>query len=107
MKYYRTEQADQETTINILYDEQIIKIYSSRPEIIKQLTNEIGEPTIKYRKSKTYWSGASWKIQFADIERVRKILNKEIIIDDEVQIERKKEKKQENENNKSYQISML
>ena len=81
MRYYKTEPAEQETTINILYKEQIIRIYSSRVETIEKLTKKIGEPDHRYKKSKTYWSGACWEIQFADIERVKEILNKEIILD--------------------------
>ena len=68
MRYYKTEPAEQETTINILYKEQIIRIYSSRVETIEKLTKKIGEPDHRYKRSKTYWSGACWEIQFADIE---------------------------------------
>ena len=42
MRYYKTEPAEQETTINILYKEQIIRIYSSRVETIEKLTKKIG-----------------------------------------------------------------
>lgn len=107
MRYYKTEPAEQETTINILYKEQIIRIYSSRVETIEKLTKKIGEPDHRYKRSKTYWSGACWKIQFADIERVKEILNKEIILDDNVKVERKPEDNKTNEKNDFYQISML
>lgn len=107
MRYYKTEQSEQETTINILYKEQIIRIYSSRVETIEILTKKIGNPTIRYKKSKTYWSGACWEVQFADIERVKEILNKEIILDDSIKVERKLEDNKNNENEEYYQISML
>ena len=100
MRYYKTEPAEQETTINILYKEQIIRIYSSRVETIEKLTKKIGEPDHRYKRSKTYWSGACWEIQFADIERVKEILNN-------VKVERKPEDNKTNEKNDFYQISML
>ena len=49
MRYYKTEPAEQETTINILYKEQIIRIYSSRVETIEKLTKKIGEPDHRRR----------------------------------------------------------
>ena len=107
MRYYKTEQAEQETTINILYKEQIIRIYSSRVETIEKLTQKLGNPDIRYKKSKTYWSGACWEIQFADIERVKEILNKEIILDDKVKVERKTEDNKQPEENGYHQISIL
>ena len=93
MKYIRTAIAEQETTVNILYDEQIIRIYSSRVEIIKILTKQLGEPTIKYKKSKTYWTGANWDISFADSKKIEKILLIKNFIDSEIEIASKKVQK--------------
>ena len=52
MRYYKTEPAEQETTINILYKEQIIRIYSSRVETIEKLTKKIGNLTIDIKEAK-------------------------------------------------------
>lgn len=81
MKYYNTPVEEQETLLNILYQEQKIRIYSNRIEIIQNLTGKLGKPTEKYRKSKTYWSGASWDIPFADVGIIQKVLPKDIFID--------------------------
>lgn len=90
MKYIRTAISEQETTINILYDEQIIKVYSSRGEVIKILTKQLGNPTIKYKKNKSYWSGASWDIEFNDIKKIEKILLFKSFIDSEIEVKEKK-----------------
>lgn len=92
MKYIRTAIAEQETTINVLYDEQIIKIYSSRVDVIKLLTKQLGEPTIKYKKSKSYWSGASWDIEFNDLKKIEKILIFKVFVDNGIEIKEKKKK---------------
>lgn len=82
MKYFNTLIEEQETLINILYDEQLIRIYTNRIEVIQELINEIGQPTKKYKKSKTYWSGASWDIHFTEHQKINNILNRKLIIDD-------------------------
>ena len=81
MKYFETLIEDQETTISILYQEQIIRIYSSESKVIQRLTKELGKPTRKYIKSKTYWSGASWDIDFFALDKIHSILIRDIFID--------------------------
>ena len=81
MKYFDTSIEDQETTISVLYEEQIIRIYSSNPKTIQKLTQTLGKPTTKYKKSKTYWSGASWNINFFENDILNKIIQKDIFID--------------------------
>lgn len=81
MKYFDTLLEEQETSINIAYDQEKIEIYTNRVDVIKNLTREIGKPTIRDKKGKTYWMGATWKIPFSDISTISKILNKEILID--------------------------
>lgn len=99
MKYIRTAIAEQETTVNILYDEQIIKIYSSRIEIIKILTKQLGEPTIKYKKSKSYWSGASWDIEFNDFKKIENFLVYKVFIDSNIEIKEKNKRKKSSQKN--------
>jgi len=81
MKYFNTILEEQETSINIAYDLEMIQIYTNRVDVIKNLTKAIGKPTIRDKKGKTYWMGATWEIPFKDISTISKILNKEILID--------------------------
>ena len=82
MKYFNTSLEEQETTINILYDEEIIRIYSNRIDVIKNLIENIGAPNEKYKRNKSYWSGAAWDIKFKELSKIKKVLKKEILIDD-------------------------
>ena len=90
MKYFNTLLEEQEVTINILYDEEIIIIYSNRKEVILNLTEKIGKPIERYKKGKTYWMGAKWEISFKDIDKIREVLNKEIFIDTNFKIKNTK-----------------
>lgn len=82
MKYFNTSLEEQETLVNILYNEQKVRLYSNKVEIIQNLITQIGQPTKKYEKSKTYWSGASWDIDFTDFDKLKVILNKDAFLDD-------------------------
>lgn len=81
MKYFDTPVEEQETTINISYDEEIVQIYTNRNDVIKNLTKTIGKPTKRDKKGKTYWMGATWNISFKEVSLITSILNKEIFID--------------------------
>lgn len=81
MKYYETLIEDQETTISLLYKEQKVKVYSSEPKTIQKLIKALGKPSTRYIKSKTYWSGASWEIDFDDIDKLKEIIVRDAFID--------------------------
>ena len=91
MKYFETLIEDQETIISVLYEEQIIKIYSSEPKTIQKLTKALGKPDVKYKKSKTYWSGANWNVNFFDLDKISQILNRDTFIDKKLKPIDKKE----------------
>lgn len=93
MKYFETLLEDQETTISVLYAEQIIRIYSSEPKTIQKLTKTVGQPTTKYKKSKTYWSGASWDVSFFDLDKLKDVIYRDTFIDKKLKPIVKKEKK--------------
>ena len=82
MKYFETLLEEQETLINVLYDEHKIRVYSNRIEVIKNLTKAIGKPTKRYKKNKTYWSGATWEIDFNDFEKINVLLNRNLVIEE-------------------------
>ena len=81
MKYFDTPVEEQETTINISYNDEIVQVYTNRIDVIKNLTKTIGKPSKRDKKGKTYWMGAKWNIPFKDISLIKSILNKEVFID--------------------------
>lgn len=81
MKYFDTPVEEQETTINISYNDEIVQVYTNRIDVIKNLTKTIGKPSKRDKKGKTYWMGATWNIPFKDISIIKSVLNKEVFID--------------------------
>ena len=90
MKYLDTTISEQETTINVIYDEHIISVYSNRKEVVKNLTRLLGKPTKRDRKGKTYWTGATWDLDFNEFEKINKVLNRDCFIETTFNVERKK-----------------
>ena len=90
MKYITNSIAEQETTINVDYDNQIISIYSSRKEVIMSLTKYIGRPTERHCKNKSYWTGAVWNIPFYEKELISKIFEYAAFIDNNLKIKEPK-----------------
>ncbi len=107
MKYFETLIEDQETNISILYQEQRIRIYSSELGTIQKLTKILGKPTIQYKKSKTYWSGASWDVDFFELDKLRHMIVRDTFIDKKLKpiLKEKSEKKAKQKENKGQENS--
>ena len=59
--YKKTNISETETTINVLYQENKLSIYTNKVALQKQLNKLIGEPTKEY-KIKRSIVGSSWEI---------------------------------------------
>ena len=64
-----------ETTINILYNENKLVIYTNKVNLQKQLNRLIGEPT-KELKIKRSISGSLWEISLDEKSKISKIILK-------------------------------
>ena len=73
--YKEANQFETETTINVLYKEQIISIYTNKVNLQKKLNKILGEPTREY-KIKRSISGSVWKIPFTDKVKIRNLMLK-------------------------------
>ena len=71
--YKEANQFETETTINVLYKEQIISIYTNKVNLQKKLNKILGEPTREY-KIKRSISGSVWEIPFTDKIRLRTLM---------------------------------
>lgn len=74
-KYKEASQFETESTINVLYKEQIISIYTNKVDLQKRLNKLIGEPTKEY-KIKRSISGSVWEIPFRDKNKITKLMLK-------------------------------
>ena len=50
--YKEPNKSETETTINVLYSEQIINIYTNKVSLQKQLNKILGQPTNEYKIKK-------------------------------------------------------
>lgn len=74
-KYKEPLKSETETTINVLYQEEKIYVYTNKVDLQKQLNKLIGEPT-KELKIKRSISGSIWEIPLSDKYKIQRLLVK-------------------------------
>ena len=74
-RYKKVEDYELETVVNVIYDENILSIYTNKPDLERKLNSVIGEPTKEY-KIKRSISGSTWEIPLTDKSKIAKVLLK-------------------------------
>lgn len=64
-----------ETTINVLYNENKLVIYTNKVDLQKQLNKLIGKPTKEYRIKRSI-VGSVWEISLKDKIKIQKVIVK-------------------------------
>lgn len=67
--------SEMETTINVIYEERKLVLYTNKVSLQKQLNNLIGEPTKEY-KIKRSISGSVWEISFDEKTKMQRVIVK-------------------------------
>lgn len=73
--YKQINKSETETTINVLYDEKIISIYTNKVDLQRKLNKIIGEPSKEY-KIKRSIVGSTWEISLDDKAKIQKVILK-------------------------------
>ena len=73
--YKESNKSETETTINVLYKEQIIVVYTNNVSIEKQLYKILGKPKEEYLKGKSI-IGSTWEVKFSDKTKIRNMMLK-------------------------------
>lgn len=73
--YKEVNKNETETTINVLYKEEKICIYTNKVDLQKQLNKLLGEPTKEY-KIKRSIVGSSWEIDFKEKSKISQMILK-------------------------------
>ena len=73
--YKEPNKSETETTINVLYNENILSLYKNKVDLQKQLNKLIGEPTKEY-KIKRSIVGSCWEVSLNDKSKIQRILVK-------------------------------
>lgn len=73
--YKEINKSEIETTINVLYSEKLLSIYTNKIELEKQLYKILGEPKQEYIKGKSI-IGSVWEVPLSEKTRISKIILK-------------------------------
>lgn len=73
--YKEPNKSEEETTINVLYKERKLIVYTNKVSLQKQLNKLIGEPTEEYKIKKSI-SGSVWKISFDEKNKIQRLIIK-------------------------------
>lgn len=73
--YKEANKSETETTINILYKEQIISIYTNKVDLQKQLNKILGTPNKEYVKGRSIM-GSCWEISFNEKSKISQMILK-------------------------------
>lgn len=78
--YKEPNKTEEETTINVLYEENILCIYTNKVELQRQLNKIVGEPSKEYKKGKSILA-SNWNIPLNEKTKISKIVLKANIFD--------------------------
>lgn len=73
--YKQANQSETETTVNVLYGEKILSIYTNQVELQKQLYKILGKPKKEYIKGRSI-TGTTWDVPLKEKSKIRKMLLK-------------------------------
>lgn len=73
--YKEANKGETETTINVLYGEKVISIYTNKVELQKKLCKILGEPKKEYIKGRSI-QGSIWDIPFNEKSKITQMILK-------------------------------
>ncbi len=73
--YKEPNKSEMETTINVLYAENILAIYTNKVSLQRQLNKLIGEPTKEYKVKRSI-VGSVWNISLNDKIKIQRVILK-------------------------------
>lgn len=73
--YKEINKSETETTINVLYSEKVLSIYTNKIELEKQLYKILGEPKQEYIKGRSI-IGSVWEVPLSEKTKISKIILK-------------------------------
>ena len=73
--YKEPNKSETETTVNVLYWEEMISIYTNKVDLQKQLRKTIGKPSQEYIRGRSI-VGARWNVPFSDKQKISQMILK-------------------------------
>lgn len=73
--YKETNLEEIETTINVLYEEGILSIYTNKVDLQRDLYKILGEPSKEYKKGRSI-AASMWNVPLNEKSKISKIILK-------------------------------
>ena len=73
--YKEPNKSEEETTINVLYNENKLVVYTNKVPLQKQLNKLIGEPTKEYIIKRSI-SGSIWELSLNEKTKIQRLIVK-------------------------------
>ena len=73
--YKEAEPEEIETTINVLYKEGVLSIYTNKVDLQRDLYKILGEPSKEYKKGKSV-AASMWNVPLNEKSKISKIVLK-------------------------------
>ena len=73
--YKQANLCETETTVNVLYGEKILSIYTNKVDLQKELQKILGEPSAEYKKGRSI-TGSRWEIPLKEKSKISKLILK-------------------------------
>ena len=73
--YKESNKCEIETTVNVLYDEKILSIYTNKIDLQKQLNKILGTPTKEYIKGRSIIA-SRWDIPLNEKNKISRLVLK-------------------------------
>ena len=72
-KYKEANKCETETTINVLYSEKVLSIYTNKVDLERRLYKILGEHKKEYIKGRSVLASL-WEIPLDDISKINKVI---------------------------------
>lgn len=73
--YKVANKSETETTINVLYGEKVLSIYTNKVELQRQLYKVLGEPKKEYIKGRSI-TGSVWEVPLREKSKISRMVLK-------------------------------
>ena len=73
--YKQANLCETETTVNVLYGEKILSIYTNKVDLQKELQKILGEPSAEYKKGRSI-TGSRCEVPLKEKSKISKLILK-------------------------------
>jgi hypothetical protein len=73
--YKQANLCETETTVNVLYGEKALSIYTNKVELQKELVKILGEATYEYKKGKSIIA-SRWEVPLSEKSKISQVVLK-------------------------------